>query len=196
VFTGLISDVGSVTALQRNGARATLRIRSALAAALTAGDSIAVNGVCLTVTDVDAEAFRADAIEETLRRSSLGDLEPGSRVNLEPALRAQDRLGGHIVQGHVDGTGVVRAIHADGAARVLRVQTDAALERYLVEKGSVALDGVSLTISALREDGFEVALIPQTLRRTTLGTLGEGARVNVEVDIIAKQLQRLLEARA
>ncbi len=134
-----------------------------------AGDSIAVNGVCLTASHVYADGFDAEAMSETLRRSSLGDLHEGSPVNLELALRAGDRLGGHVVQGHVDGTGTVRAVREDGFARVLEIDVDEQLARYLVEKGSVALDGVSLTVSALYDGGFAVSLIPETLRRTNLG---------------------------
>jgi len=133
---------------------------------------------------------------ETLERSSLGALRPGARVNLELALRAQDRLGGHIVQGHVDGTATVRAVRDEGFARVLEIEAEQPLARYLVEKGSVALDGVSLTVSALSDDGFSVSLIPETLQRTNLGAIGEGDRLNVEVDILAKHVERLLGAHA
>jgi riboflavin synthase len=196
MFTGLIAEVGSVTALERNGAGATLEIGTRLARELGIGDSVAVNGVCLTVTEVGDESFRAEAMTETLVRSSLGALEVGAKVNLELPLRAGERLGGHIVQGHVDGTGKVSAIREEGIARVLEIQTDPHLERYMVEKGSVALDGVSLTVSALSEHGFAVSLIPETLKRTNLGGIGEGDELNVEVDILAKQVERLLEARA
>jgi riboflavin synthase len=196
MFTGLIADVGSVTALQRNGAGATLEIRTRLADELGRGDSVAVNGVCLTASEIHAQGFQAEAMAETLSRSSLGELKQGANVNLELPLRVGERLGGHIVQGHVDGTGTVSAIREEGFARILEIQTDPQLERYLVEKGSVALDGVSLTVSALAEHGFAVSLIPETLKRTTLGELGEGALLNIEVDILAKQLERLMEARA
>jgi riboflavin synthase len=196
MFTGLIGGLGSVAAVERNGAGATLEIRTTLASELGQGDSIAVNGVCLTATDIDDQGFRAEAMTETLRRSSLGELTEGSTVNLELPLRAGERLGGHIVQGHVDGTGTVRAIREQGFARVLEIETDPSLERYLVEKGSVALDGVSLTVSALLEHGFAVSLIPETLKRTNLGGIGEGAQLNIEVDILAKQVERLMEARA
>jgi riboflavin synthase len=196
MFTGLIAEVGSVTALERNGAGATLEIGTRLARELGIGDSVAVNGVCLTVTEIGDESFRAEAMTETLVRSSLGALEVGAKVNLELPLRAGERLGGHIVQGHVDGTGKVSAIREEGIARVLEIQTDPHLERYVVEKGSVALDGVSLTVSALSEHGFAVSLIPETLKRTNLGGIGEGDELNVEVDILAKQVERLLEARA
>jgi len=196
MFTGLITDVGSVTALERADAGATLRIRTRLADELSEGDSIAVNGVCLTATSVGEGAFQAQAMSETLTRSSLGALRAQGQVNLELPLRVQDRLGGHVVLGHVDGTGTVRAIRDEGFARVLEIEVEPSLRRYLVEKGSVAIDGVSLTVSALPEDGFAVSLIPETLRRTNLGALEEGALVNIEVDMLAKHLERLLEARA
>jgi riboflavin synthase len=196
MFTGLIADLGSVTALERNGEGATLEIRSALAGALAEGDSIAVNGVCLTATALADGSFRAQAMRETLERSSLGGLRVGAPVNLELPLRAEDRLGGHVVQGHVDGTGTVRSVREEGFARVLEIDTEPRLGRYLVEKGSVAVDGVSLTVSALREQGFAVSLIPETLQRTNLGAIGEGSLVNIEVDILAKHVERLLQAQA
>jgi riboflavin synthase len=196
VFTGLIADVGSVIALERNGAGARLRIRTQLADELREGDSIAVNGVCLTATTVDDGSFGAEAMIETLARSSLGALRAHAPVNLELPLRAEDRLGGHVVQGHVDGTGTVGAIRQEGFARVLEIETDPRLERYLAQKGSVAIDGVSLTVSALHDHGFEVSLIAETLRRTNLDGIGEGAVVNIEVDILAKHLERLMGAKA
>lgn len=195
MFTGLIAEVGSVTELERDGAGATMTIASHLAEQLREGDSIAVSGVCLTATEVGDASFRAQAMIETLERSSLGELAPGARVNLELPLRAHDRLGGHVVQGHVDGTGVVSASREEGFARVLDIDADPRLARYLVEKGSVALEGVSLTVSALSDGGFSVSLIPETLERTNLGAIGEGSRVNIEVDIIAKHVERLLQAR-
>jgi len=196
MFTGLIAEVGRVAALERDGDGATLEIRSRLAASLREGDSIAVNGVCLTATEVSDEGFRAQAMIETLARSSLGALRAGSPVNLELALRVEDRLGGHVVQGHVDGTATVRTVREEGFARVLELDADPQLARYLVAKGSVALDGVSLTVSALHEQGFSVSLIPETLERTNLGAIGAGAIVNIEVDILAKHVERLMEARA
>jgi riboflavin synthase len=194
MFTGLIADLGSVAALERDDAGATLRIDSRLASELHEGDSIAVNGVCLTATDVLPAGFSAQAMAETLRRSTLGTLSAGSPVNLELALRAGDRLGGHVVQGHVDGTGTVRAVREDGFARVLEIEVEPRLARYLVEKGSVTLDGVSLTVSALGESGFSVSLIPETLQRTNLAGRREGDLVNIEVDILAKHVERLMEA--
>jgi riboflavin synthase len=196
MFTGLIAEVGSVSALERNGAGAVLRVHSGLASELKEGDSIAVNGVCLTATEVGDDGFAAEAMIETLERSSLGGLDSGAAVNLELPLRAGDRLGGHVVQGHVDGTGTVVAARGEGFARVLDIEPEERLQRYLVEKGSVAMDGVSLTVSALRPHGFSVSLIPETLERTNLGGLAEGSRVNIEVDILAKHVERLLEARA
>jgi riboflavin synthase len=196
MFTGLIADLGNVTAFEQNGEGARIEIRSDLAGELSQGDSIAVNGVCLTALDVGAESFQAQAMNETLRRSALGRLRAGSPVNLELALRADGRLGGHVVQGHVDGTGSVRAVREEGFARVLEIDVEPSLARYLVEKGSVAVNGVSLTVSALDERGFSVSLIPETLERTNLGELREGALVNIEVDILAKHVERLLEVRA
>jgi riboflavin synthase len=194
MFTGLIADLGSVAGVEQDGRGATLEIDSALAPELQEGASVAVNGVCLTATEISERGFRAQAILETLRRSSLGALRSGSRVNLELALRAQDRLGGHVVQGHVDGTGSVRAVREEGFSRVLEIGVEPRLGRYLVEKGSVAVDGVSLTVSALHEDGFAVSLIPETQQRTNLGEIGEGQLVNIEVDVLAKHVERLMEA--
>jgi riboflavin synthase len=225
MFTGLIADLGRVDALDHGDAGdrvgghtgagedaggdvgVTLQIGTRLAEHLCEGDSVAVNGVCLTATDVRDRSFRAQAMTETLRRSTLGELTVGVSVNLELALRADDRLGGHIVQGHVDGTGVVAEIRLDGPigdrpARVLRIELDQGLdgsgrglERYLVEKGSIAVDGVSLTVSALGGNAFEVSLIPETQERTNLGGLAVGDRVNLEADVLAKHVERLMEAR-
>jgi riboflavin synthase len=196
MFTGLIADLGSVSALELSDAGARLRIATRLAGELHEGDSIAVDGVCLTATDVREGSFAAEAMLETLQRSSLGDLRRDARVNLELPLRAEDRLGGHVVQGHVDGTGTVAEIREEGISRVLEIDADVRLDRYLVEKGSVALNGVSLTVSALRERGFAVSLIPETLRRTNLGSLREGSHVNVEVDVLAKHVERLMAVRS
>lgn len=204
MFTGLIADLGKVLAVERDGDGATLRVGTVLAGELREGDSIAVNGVCLTATRVaageaGAEAargmqFEAQAIRETLERSTLGTLEPGDPVNLELALRADVRLGGHIVQGHVDGVGSIASVREEGFSRVVAIDADPALLPLIVEKGSIAIDGVSLTVSALCEGGFEVSLIPETLQRTTLGGAAAGGAVNLEADILAKHVQRLLEA--
>ncbi|HEY2632624.1 MAG TPA: riboflavin synthase [Solirubrobacteraceae bacterium] len=193
MFTGLIADLGEVRSIDRDANGATLEISTRLGAELGEGDSIAVNGVCLTATAVSGDRFRAQAMEETLRRSSLGDLALGSPVNLELALRADGRLGGHIVQGHVDATARIADIREEGFSRVIGIDTDDTLARYLVEKGSVTIDGVSLTVSEIRDDGFTVSLIPETIERTTLGGAKVGDRVNIEVDVLAKHVERLLE---
>ncbi len=195
MFTGLIADLGRVRALERDDGGARLEIGTRLARELSTGDSIAVDGVCLTATEVRDGGFAAEAMVETLARSSLGALDVGADVNLELALRASDRLGGHVVQGHVDGTGVVEEIREEGFARVLAIAPASELERYLVEKGSVAVQGVSLTVSALRDDGFEISLIPETLQRTNLGKAAVGDRLNLEVDVLAKHVERLLQTR-
>ena len=196
MFTGLVSELGTVSGVQRDEQGASLRVSAELSGQLREGDSVAVNGVCLTAIDPTGESFGAQAMRETLEHSSLGALRAGSRVNLELPLRAGDRLGGHVVQGHVDGTANVRALREEGFSRVLELECPAALLRYVVLKGSVALDGVSLTVSALEDDGFSVSLIPETLARTTLGSVREGDVVNVEVDVLAKHLERLVAVRA
>jgi riboflavin synthase len=202
VFTGLVADLGEVVALHEDGEGAVLEIATRLAGELGEGDSIAVNGVCLTATEVREGSFTAQAMRETLDRSTLGALQIGVGVNLELPLRATDRLGGHVVQGHVDGTGTVGEIHQEGFSRVLWIEIDVdpgaedgAFTRYLVDKGSVAVNGVSLTVSALQEGRFSVSLIPETLERTNLGGAKVGDRVNLEADILAKHVERLLEAR-
>jgi riboflavin synthase len=192
MFTGLIADLGTVTAMQRDGAGASIEIATGLVSQLSEGDSIAVNGVCLTATQIGGGSFQAQAMIETLERSSLGNLGVGSRVNLELPLRAQDRLGGHVVQGHVDGTGTVSGVRDQGFARVLEIEIEPRLARYLVEKGSVTIDGVSLTISALGDEQFFVSLIPETQQRTNLGAIAAGGVVNIEVDILAKHVERLM----
>jgi riboflavin synthase len=194
VFTGLVMDLGEVTAVDETSGGVRLRIGTTLAPEIAPGDSVAVNGVCLTAVDVDDGAFTADVMHETLSRTSLG--ERRGTVNLELPLRASDRLGGHVVQGHVDGTGRVAGVAEDGFARRVRVEPeDEGLLRYVVEKGSIAIDGVSLTVAALDEQGLEVSLIPETLERTTLGGAEPGARVNLEVDVLAKYVERLVKAR-
>jgi riboflavin synthase len=193
LFTGLIADVGIVESVDAGEEGSRLRISTAVAGEIEPGDSVAVNGVCLTATEVDAGGFAADAMNQTLRVSSLGPLGPGERVNLELPLRAGDRLGGHIVQGHVDGTAEVVAVDEDGFSRRLRVSLDPGLLRYVVERGSIALDGVSLTVSALGEGWLEVSLIPETLERTNLGEAAPGRKLNVESDVLAKHAERLLQ---
>jgi riboflavin synthase len=193
VFTGLIADVGTIESVATGEEGSRLRISTTLAPEIEPGDSVAVNGVCLTATEAGASGFAAEAMNQTLRVSSLGPLGAGDRVNLELPLRAGDRLGGHIVQGHVDGTAEVLAVDADGFARRLRAGLDPGLLRYVVEKGSITLDGVSLTVSALGEDWLEVSLIPETLERTTLGGAAPGRKLNVECDVLAKHAERLLQ---
>jgi riboflavin synthase len=182
VFTGLVREVGTVRSM--DGGR--LVVESGLAAEL--GDSIAVDGVCLTVVANDGATLAFDAVPETLARTSLGNLDHGSRVNLEPALRAGEPLGGHIVQGHVDGVGTFRGV-SDG---LHRFDAPADLLRYVVEKGSIAVQGTSLTVAGIDDGGFAVALIPHTLEATTLGRLEPGAKVNLEVDVLAKYVEKLL----
>jgi riboflavin synthase len=192
MFTGLIADLGVLAACVRDEQGAELEIQTPLAAELHTGDSIAVNGVCLTATAVGRGEFRTQAVAETLRRSSLARLAPGARVNLELALRLGDRLGGHIVQGHVDGVATVQSVQQDGFSRVITVALPQDLARHVVLKGSIALDGVSLTISALEGESLSVSLIPETLTRTTLGAAQPGDPVNVEVDVLAKHVERLM----
>lgn len=194
MFTGLIEDVGTVERLEAGAGGARLRVRTRLAAELADGDSVAVNGVCLTAAAVAGGGFEADVMNQTLELTSLGPLRPGDRVNLELALRPADRLGGHIVQGHVDAAGVLAAVSEDGFARRLRVACPPELLRHLAERGSVAVDGVSLTVAAVHGDGFEVSLTPETLARTTLGEAAAGHRVNLETDILAKYVERLASA--
>jgi riboflavin synthase len=191
MFTGLIADMGRVADVQARGDGARLTVTSALARELGEGDSVAVDGVCLTAAVVRAGAFGADVVRETLARSALGGRRAGDAVNLELPLRASDRLGGHVVQGHVDGVGTVTGVFGDGLARTIGVGAEPGLLRYMVAKGSIAVQGVSLTVAAVDGDGFEVALIPETLERTTLGELGPGARVNLEVDVLAKYVEKL-----
>ena len=192
LFTGLVQDLGLLTVVDATDDGVTLGVRTRLAGEIAEGDSVAVNGVCLTATAIADGQFSAEVMHETLRRSSLAEAAQGSGVNLELALRASDRLGGHIVQGHVDGLGSVRDVRADGFARVVTVAAPAELLRYVVEKGSIAINGVSLTVVAVGEDWFSVSLIPETLERTTLGTVAPGTRVNLEVDLVAKYVERLV----
>ena len=192
MFTGLIQDVGKVESLARDGEGARLRIATALAPQISLGDSVAVDGVCLTAIATDATGFETEAMNQTLTVTALGGVEQGAAVNLELAMQASDRLGGHIVQGHVDGIGQVLATEEDGFARRLRVALAPELLRYAVDKGSVTLSGVSLTVAELGPEWVEVSLIPETLERTNLGGLQAGSNLNVECDIVAKYVERLL----
>jgi riboflavin synthase alpha subunit len=192
VFTGIVRELGRVVSAQGNGGGVRLRVQAGETASTAApGDSVAVNGCCLTVTAVADGALEFDAVPETLARTTLGGLDQGAEVNLEPALRAGEPLGGHFVQGHVDGRGRVAALDRQGDGAQLRLELGAGLLRYCVEKGSIAIDGVSLTIAALRHDGVELALVPFTLEHTTLARLRAGDEVNVEVDLLAKYAERL-----
>ncbi len=197
MFTGIVEELGEVVGIDLTGDSARIRVRGPLVTGdAVRGDSIAINGVCLTVTGTDAGEFSADVIAETLDRSSLGALRAGALVNLERPMRPDGRLGGHIVQGHVDGTGTILARQPAGAAETVRISIPAGLARYVVLKGSVAVDGISLTVSGLHDGAggpwFEVSLIPETLARTTLGRKQPGEVVNIEVDLIAKYVERLL----
>jgi riboflavin synthase len=192
VFTGLIEDVGAVESVDSTADGARLRIATSLAGEIEPGDSVAVNGACLTATAVDAATFETEAMNQTLDATAFGGLRAGDRVNLELAMKASDRLGGHIVQGHVDGVGEVVSVDEDGFAKRVRVTLDARLLRHIVDKGSVALDGVSLTVAALGEDWIEVSLVPETLERTNLGAAEAGRKLNVECDVIAKHVERLM----
>jgi riboflavin synthase len=192
MFTGLIEDIGRIESLQSGEDGARVRIATRLTGEIAAGDSVAVNGVCLTATAVDAGGFETEAMNQTLNVTALGDLNAGASVNLELAMKASDRLGGHIVQGHADGIAEVLAVEDDGFARRLRVGLGPELIRYVVEKGSIGLDGVSLTVATLGEDWAEVSLIPETLERTTLGEAKSGDRLNVECDVVAKYVERMV----
>jgi len=192
MFTGLVQDIGSVESVAGGAEGARLRIATRLGPEIGVGDSIAVNGVCLTATEADANGFATEAMNQTLEVTVIGALVPGAQVNLELATRADERLGGHIVQGHADGSGRVVEVTEDGFARRIRVELPAELQRYVVDKGSVALNGVSLTVAALGEGWVEVSLIPETLERTNLGDAVPGDAWNVEVDVIAKYVERLL----
>jgi riboflavin synthase len=190
VFTGLIQDVGQVEDVDRGPEGARIHISTGLVAEIAEGDSVAIDGICLTATTVNDVGFEVEAMNQTLELTALDGLEGGARVNLELAMRASDRLGGHIVQGHVDGVGEVVAVAEDGFARRVRVRLGPDLMRYVVAQGSLTLNGVSLTVAGLGPDWVEVSLIPETLERTNLGELAAGARVNVECDVIAKYVER------
>lgn len=194
MFTGLVEDLGRVVAVDANADGAVVTVASRLAPQVGEGDSVAVNGVCLTATRIEGDRFAFDVMHESLRRSSLGALAADSAVNLELALRADARLGGHIMQGHVDGVGTVRGIAEDGFARIVTIAAGPELLKYVVEKGSIAVDGVSLTVSRVDDASFDVSLIPETLERTNLGGTSEGRTVNLEVDVVAKYVEKLVGA--
>ena len=199
MFTGIVAELGEVASIEQRGDAAQLTIRGSTEG-VSPGDSIAVNGVCLTVTGILDGTFTADVMGETLDRSALGALRAGAPVNLEQSVRLADRLGGHLVQGHVDGTGTIISRSPAEHWDQVRIGLPAGISRYVVHKGSIAVDGISLTVSALGPPGdgpdggtwFEVCLIPETLKRTTMGTRQPGEVVNLEVDVIAKYVERLL----
>ena len=190
MFTGLVREVGTIVSFEDG----RLRVESSIVAAI--GDSVAINGVCLTVVDGDRKTLSFDAVPETLARTTLAGLEPGGPVNLEPALKAGEALGGHYVQGHVDGVGRIRSIEPEGGGRRVWVDAPPKILRYCVEKGSIAVDGVSLTVADIDEDGFAVALVPHTLAVTTLGAAAAGAEVNLETDVLAKYVEKLTGLRS
>ena len=192
MFTGLVADLGTVTAVDATADGVRLAVETALAPEIGEGDSVSVNGVCLTATAIAGGRFSADVMHETLRRSSLGGVAEGASVNLELPLRASDRLGGHVVQGHVDGLGTIRAVREDGFSRVVEIAAPSDTLRYVVEKGSIAVDGISLTVASVTDDAFTVALIPETLERTNLGAAAPGQPVNLEVDVLAKYVEKIM----
>jgi riboflavin synthase len=195
MFTGLVETTGSVEAFRGGAEGARIRIRAPrVAPDLRVGESIAVDGVCLTVVAADRTGFETELAPETIRRTVFAQRREGDKVNLERAVRASDRLGGHLVQGHVDGVAEVVSVEPEGEGMRARLRVAPDLDRYIVEKGSVALDGVSLTVAGRDASGFEVALIPHTLKETTLSEWRPGRRVHVEVDLVAKYVERLLEA--
>jgi riboflavin synthase len=193
MFTGLVADLGRVIDVERSGDGVRLIVESTLTDEISEGDSVSVNGVCLTATAIAQATFATDVMNETLRLSSLAEVSPGAPVNLELAMRASDRLGGHMVQGHVDGVGSVVAIEPDGFSRRVTIEAPEDVLRYVVYKGSIAVDGVSLTVSDVTDRSFTVSLIPETLERTNLGSAEPGATVNLEVDVLAKYVERLLQ---
>jgi riboflavin synthase len=196
MFTGLIQGVGRLREREQRGGDARLRlgVGTLTFEDVALGESIAVSGVCLTVIEFDATSFAADASNETLALTTLGVLKPGAAVNLERAMRPTDRLGGHLVSGHVDGLGRVERVHDDARAQRWRFSAPASLMKYIASKGSICVDGVSLTVNAVDEDGFEVALIPHTVAHTAFGTARVGDTVNLEVDLVARYVERLLQS--
>jgi len=196
VFSGLVADLGRISVIDRDDDGARLTVETALTPEIGLGDSVAVNGVCLTATEVSDSGFTAEAMKQTLDLTSLGEMEAEAPVNLELALRADQRLGGHIVQGHVDGVGRVKSLTEDGFSLRVRVNIPEALARYVVPQGSITLEGVSLTITTCEDDWVEVALIPETRERTNLGSLEVGQAINVECDVIAKYVERMVSPYA
>ena len=195
MFTGIIETLGTVAAVDHEATSSRLTLRGGVTDGTVIGDSISVNGVCLTATSVDGDEFTTDVMAESLRRTTLGELRPGDPVNLERAATATTRLGGHLVQGHVDGVGRLTGRAPAGDFDEITIALPASLLPYVVEKGSIAIDGISLTVARVSDDEITIGLIPETLQRTTLGRRAAGDTVNIEVDVIAKYVERLLEAR-
>lgn len=196
MFSGLVADLGRIETIEQDGEGARIGLRTSLAPEIETGDSVAVNGVCLTATEVTGSGFTADAMQQTLTLTSLGGLQPGTPVNLELALRADQRLGGHIVQGHVDGVGAVTSLTEDGFSLRVRFSIPGNLSNYVIPQGSITLEGVSLTVTECGEGWAEVALIPETRERTSLGNLTVGQPVNIECDVIAKYVERMVSPYA
>lgn len=197
MFTGLVEEVGRVTVITTDGDRARLVIAApGVVDDLPLGASVAVDGVCVTATEVDADGFAVDLMRETMRVTALGRLDTGARVNLERAMKVGDRLGGHLVQGHVDGIGEVIAVEDVPGTRTIRLRVPVDLTRYLVMKGSVCVNGVSLTVADVHDDVVAIGLIPHTLAETNLGDLTVGSTVNLEVDVVAKYVERMLPVRS
>lgn len=193
MFTGIIEEVGTVKSIQKGAVSSFIQINAdTVLSDAHIGDSIAVNGVCLTVTDLTGNYFQADVMNETLSRSSLGSLKNGSPVNLERAMSAQGRFGGHIVSGHIDGTGVISSVKQDGIALWYTINTDSEILRYIVEKGSIAIDGISLTVAKVTANDFSVSIIPHTAAQTVLNSKKTGDTVNLENDIIGKYVEKFL----
>lgn len=193
MFTGIIEEVGTVKSIQKGAVSSFIQINAdTVLNDAHIGDSIAVNGVCLTVTDLTGNSFQADVMNETLSRSSLGSLKNGSPVNLERAMSAQGRFGGHIVSGHIDGTGVISSVKQDGIALWYTINTDSEILRYIVEKGSIAIDGISLTVAKVTANDFSVSIIPHTAAQTVLNSKKTGDTVNLENDIIGKYVEKFL----
>ncbi|REK11772.1 MAG: riboflavin synthase [Actinobacteria bacterium] len=192
MFTGIVQDTGLVTGVESSGDEMTITIDSEILAAMSVGGSVAVNGACLTAVTVGDGTIQVNAVTETMNRTNLGDLSAGDRVNLELPVSAGSLLDGHIVQGHIDATGTISGIMSEGESVRIRVDVPEAIQRYLVEKGSVAVDGISLTVASLHPAGFDVAVIPHTRDVTTLGRREVGDRVNIEVDVLAKYVERLM----
>lgn len=195
MFTGIVEEIGTVKAVQRSGTSSIIRIEAKkVLSDIHLGDSIAVNGVCLTVTDFDGSTFQADVMNETLSRSSLGSLKTGSPVNLERAMSAKGRFGGHIVSGHIDGTGTISDIRKDGIAVWYTITASPHIMRYIIEKGSIAIDGISLTVAKVTDSSFSVSIIPHTAEQTILSQKNRGDTVNLENDMIGKYVEKLMKS--